>query len=129
MANTILWRGDDNRFEVAAVESIFRTVEGFSSVRLDEPGGALIEAKYSDRGLGERVLVRLSSGSDAISITDASQTSFQVAIIIQQHIDAPLRVVDTDYTFDLNLSECSSVDEFANAVDLARQDSNGSSAD
>ncbi len=59
------WPIDDNRFEVAAVESIFRTIEGFSSVRLDEPGGALIEAKYSNREHGDRVLVRLSRGSNA----------------------------------------------------------------
>lgn len=129
MTNTIIWRFDEGPFELAAIEAVFRNVEGFSGVRLDEPGGALIEAKYADREQGEQVLVRLSKGSDAISITDDSKTSFQVALIMQHHIDAPLRIVDTDYTFDLNLSDYSTFDELSVAIDEARRSSLGSSSD
>lgn len=82
-----------------------RRVEGFSGVRTEEPGGALIEAKFSNSEHGERVLVRLARDSDAISITDNGPASLEVALMVQQNVAEPLRIVDTDFTFDLNLSE------------------------
>ncbi len=123
MANTILWRSDEDRFELTDIEAVFRNTEGFSAIRLDEPGGALIEAKFADLEQGDRVLVRLSRGSDAISITDASKTSLRVALILQHHLDVPLRVVDTDYSFDLDLSEYSTIDELTEAIEVARRGS------
>lgn len=121
MQSIILWREDELDFEPEKIEQICRTDAGFGQVRFDEPGGALIEAIYSSEPRDYSVFVRLSGDRQIISISSVSDTSLQVALLLQQHLQSPLRIMNDSYTFDLKLSDHTSVDELNAAIDAAEQ--------
>ncbi len=122
MQSIILWREDELNFEPEEVEHIFRTQTGFDQVRFNEPGGALIEAQYSiapdDH---DYVLVRLAGSRRMISISRVSDVSLHAALAFQQHLSISLRIMNDDYTFDLKLSDYTSVSELNAAIDAAER--------
>jgi hypothetical protein len=87
-------------------------------VRYNTPIGAPIEADFS-RG-DDFTTVELSQKRDAISISGTSICSLHAALLLQSHLSIPLRIVDTDYSFDLTLSDFSSIDELQSAINHAR---------
>lgn len=118
MHNILLVDPNDRPFDAKAIERVFQSEPGFSDVRYNEPGGAYIEAEYV---LGDyRTIARLSDNCDTISLSGTSDAALQAALILQKNLHTPLRMVDTDYSFDLILSSLSSIEELQAAIDAAR---------
>ena len=120
MGNTLLLRADEKEFNPKTIEHVFRTEAGFGNVRFHEPGGAAIECRYTDPESGDSILVRLSGRLTAISLADTSDIALRAAVLLQARLQIPLRMVDTDYTYDLNLSDHATLDELNAAIDEAR---------
>jgi hypothetical protein len=110
----LLFNPDERPFEVAVIERVFQSEPGFSDVRYDEPGGAYIEAEYV---LGEyRTIARLSGNYSTISLSGTSDAALQAALILQSNLHTPLRMVDTDYSFDLILSDIPDIETLRAAI-------------
>jgi hypothetical protein len=118
MHNILLLNSDNRPFDVAAIERIFQSESGFRDVRFNEPGGAVIEADYIEPE--DSTIVGLSGSRKSISLSGTSDATLRAALILQRRLGTPLRMFDTEYSFDLILSGFSSIEELQAAIDLAR---------
>jgi hypothetical protein len=119
-SNILLWRADEQNLDPIVIEHILRSEPAFDGIRFDEPGGAAIESVFSDASSGYSVFVRLSSELDVISLTSTSDTALRAALILQRSLKTPLRIIDTDYSFDLILSDFADLDELNAAIEKSR---------
>lgn len=115
MNSVLLMNPDDGTFDIKAVAQILELDEAFRDVRFDEPGGAAIEAEYVE--LEGRTIVRLSGSRKSISFSGTSDSAFRAALAVQKHFDRPLRMVDSDYSFDLMVEGLSNIEELRAAIE------------
>ena len=118
MHNLLLFDVNDRQIPLDALDRIFHLVDGFQQVRRNTPTGTPIEANFVHGN--ESTTVRLDSRRETISITGTSDTALRAALILQAYLQDPLRIVDTEYSFDLVLADYSSIEELARAIDRAR---------
>jgi len=118
MTNILLIRIDEMPFDVSAVAHIFSTQSGFRDVRFDEPGGAAVEADY--REPEDWTIISLSGDRGAISLSGTSDAALRAALILQTHLNFPLRIFDTNYSFDLMLQDYSNVEDLRAAIEAAQ---------
>jgi hypothetical protein len=119
MQNTLLFNSDMRPFEVEAIERVFQLEEGFVQVRYSTPIGTPIEADFVEGQ--DSTIVRLSGNRNRISLSGTSDAALRAALILRKHLDTPLRMVDTDYSFDLILRDLMSLEELRSAIDKARR--------
>jgi hypothetical protein len=118
MHNILLFDRNERPISVDALDRIFRSVAGFGQVRYNTPIGTPIEADYAEDD--DSTTVRLDSERETISISGTSDAALQAAWILQLQLQTPLRIVDTDYSFDLVLNDFKSLEELQAAIDSAR---------
>lgn len=118
MHSLLLFDEDGREIPVSALQRIFQSVAGFQEVRYDTPIGTPIEARYIE---GEDfTTVDLDEERKTISIRGTSGAALSAAWILHSYLDLSLRMVDTDYSFDLILSRFSTIEELEAAIDAAR---------
>jgi hypothetical protein len=117
MHSILLFNEDDRPFDSATVGRIFQSEAGFRDVRFSEPGGDMIGAEYFD--FNGSTIVRLTGDRRTISMRGTSDVELHAALIIQRSLGTPLRMVDSDYSFDLTFQGISNVDELRDAMDEA----------
>ncbi|MGD9720778.1 MAG: hypothetical protein AB7O59_13900 [Pirellulales bacterium] len=118
MHSLLLISANDREITVDALRRAFEASAKFTDVRFDTPAGTPIEATYHD---GEDfTTVRLSSTRTAISIRGTSGAALSAAWILKNQLNIPLRMVDTDYSFDLTLVDFKSLEDVQLAIDRAR---------
>jgi hypothetical protein len=117
MHNLLLFKVDEQTISVDALRRIFQSVNGFHNMRVDTPIGTPIKADYDD-GRSSTV-IHLNNKRDAISIRGTADTAVQAAFVLQSNFDTPLRMVDTDYSFDLMLSDFKSIEDLRAAINDA----------
>jgi len=115
MHGLLLFDVTEHPISVVSLERIFESVPGFREVRRNTPIGTPIEADYVDGQ--DFTTVRLMTNSEAVSIDGTSGAALFAAWILQSHLDIPLRMIDTEYSFDLILSDFATVDELQRAMD------------
>jgi hypothetical protein len=118
MQRLLLFNSDDEQFAVRQIQSILESEKRFHSLRFNEPGGALIEAQYSEGQ--DSTIVRLSGNRETISLSGTSDAALQAVLIFQRRLQRPLRLIDTDYTFDLILQEFANIEELRAAIESAQ---------
>lgn len=114
MTNLLLIRTDETPFDVAAVAHILSTQSGFHDVRFDDSIGAVIEARYTEAD--SQSIVSLKEDHETISLSGTSDAALRAALILQTGLKIPLRMFDTNYSFDLVFEGLSTVDELRNAI-------------
>ena len=120
MHSLLLFDVNEGKIPVDALQRIFQSVIGFQRIRHNTPTGTPIEADFID---GEDfTTVELDAQRETISIRGTSGAALNAAWILKSHLDIPLRMVDTEYSFDLVLSGFSNIDELEAAIDKARSD-------
>lgn len=118
MSNLIQFDPTGEPIAADAVLAVFQSEVGFSDIRRNTPTGTQVEADFRD---GEDyTTARLSENGDQISLSDTSDTALQAPLILQAHLKTPLRIIDTEYTFDLTLSDYTTLEELDTAIDKAR---------
>ena len=118
MSNLILFDPTDQPISADAVLAVFQSEVGFSDIRRNTPTGTQVEADFRDGD--DYTTARLSENGDQISLSDTSDTALQAALILQSHLKTPLRIIDSEYTFDLVLSDYATLEELSAAIDKAR---------
>jgi hypothetical protein len=119
MLNILLFGANDLQFDVATIRHIFQSTNGFRNVRFNLPGGRPIEADFGDSD--DATTIGLSGDRETISLRGTSDAALHAALLLQRGIDIPLRIIDTDYSFDLNLSDYSSVADLRAAMTKAER--------
>jgi hypothetical protein len=117
MQSLLLINDDKRLFAVEALQNIFKSVRGFGEIRHNTPVGIPIEADYAEGD--DFTMIELSSERDAISISGTTDAALSAALIIQRHLDIPLRIIDLDYSFDLPLQEFTNVEQLRAAMEQA----------
>jgi hypothetical protein len=117
MHSILLLNTDDRPFDTEAIERILKTEADFSDVRSNTTGAA-IESHFGKSE--EWIIVRLSAKLSRISLSGTTDTTLRAALILQARLDRPLRIVDTDYSFDLILADSGSIEELRAAIDAAQ---------
>ena len=118
MHSLLLFDVNEREIPVDALQRVFQSVTGFQRMRHNTPIGTPIEADYIDGQ--DFTTVCLDAKRETISIRGTSGAAPSTAWILQSHLDIPLRMVDTDYSFDLVLSSFSNIEELQTAIDQAR---------
>lgn len=118
MHSLLLFDVNERKIPVEALERVFQSVAAFRHVRHDTPIGTPIEADFIDGD--DFTTVDLDSERATISIRGTSGAALKAAWTIQGLLDMPLRMVDTDYSFDLVLQEFSNLEELAAAIEKAQ---------
>jgi hypothetical protein len=118
MHSLLLFDENGREIPVSELARVFQSVTGFEDVRYDTPGATPIEADYIE---GEDfTIVDLDEKKETISIRGTSGAALSAAWILHSNLKLSLRMVDTDYSFDLILSRFSSIEELEAAIDAAR---------
>jgi hypothetical protein len=120
MHNLLLFDVNEQEIPVDALQRIFQSVTGFQELRHNTPIGTPIEADYIEGQ--DFTTVGLDSNRETISIRGTSGAALSAAWILQRYLGIPLRMVDTDYSFDLVLSSFSNIEELQAAIDKAWAD-------
>ena len=115
MQSLLLFSADKRPFSVEALQGIFKSVTGFGEIRYNTPVGTPIEADYVDGD--DFTMVELSPERDTISISGTTDAALKAALIVQRHLDVPVRIIDLDYSFDLSLEEFTNIEELRAAID------------
>jgi hypothetical protein len=118
MQSILLFNQDDRPFELEAIQRVFQTEIGFRDIRLNEPGGAIIEADYIEPE--DWTIVGLSGSRKSISLSGTTDAALRAAFTLQRNLGTPLRIIDSDYSFDLVLQNYSTVDELRAAIESAQ---------
>ena len=118
MQSLLLFNPDFRPFDPKVVERAFRSCAEFTNLRFEEPGGAIIECKYTEPD--DWTIVRLSGDATTISLCDTWGAALRAALLIQKSLGIPLRMVNDDYSFDLTFSDIATVEELEAAMDNAR---------
>ena len=77
----MLFNPDFAPFNSNTVERAFRLSNEFTGLRLDEPGGALVECEYIEPD--DRTIIRLSGDATTISIGHTWGAALRAVLIIQ----------------------------------------------
>jgi hypothetical protein len=118
MHNILLFNPDFRPFEFVVIKRIVQSATGFRDVRLNEPGGDVLEAQYAEPD--DWTFVGLSGDRETISLSGTSDAALRAALILQQNIGTPLSMVDTEYSFDLTFYDLSNVEQLRAAIEQAR---------
>ncbi len=118
MHSLLLFDVNERKMSTEALLQVFQSVAGFQRIRFDTPIGTPIGADFVDGD--DFTTVDLDSARETISIRGTSGAALKAAWLIQSNLDVPLRMVDTDYSFDLVLQDFHSCAELSNAIDESR---------
>ncbi len=119
MHSLLLFATDSRAISVESLQRIFRSVSGFGEVRYNPIPSIPIEADFAE-GDGSTI-VDLSDDSTTISIQGTSGAALSAAFILQRHLDMPLRIIDTDYSFDLILQDYARLEDLQAAIRKAQE--------
>lgn len=104
----ILYIGEGVRFDREAVSAALHSVRGTYDHK-ENTLGSLLECRFD--WADDSTIVRLTEDQESISLSGSGDASLKLALELQASVGQPLRLVDSDYSFDLPLSEVSSVED------------------
>ena len=113
----MLFNPDFQPFDPQLVERVSTRLE-FTNRRFDDPGGVLIECDYVE--LDDRTIIHLSGDARSISVDHISGAALRAAMLIRDLLGTTQRMFDDDNSFDLTLSNGSTLEELEAAIDNAQ---------
>lgn len=118
MSNLLLLCPNDQHIDAGTIHALFEADTRFTDLRRNTPTGTLVEADF--RIGDDYTTARLSQNGRRISLSDTSDAALSAALVIQSHLEIAMRIIDTDYTFDLSLSDYATLDALNAAIEEAR---------
>lgn len=110
----ILFINDNEKFDKKKILPILQEISGTKNLKEGNFIGSIIECEYSYED--DFTLVRLSEDLETITISGMGDSSLKIALEIQKRYPTAIRVVDSDYNFELILEELESVSEFRQRI-------------
>jgi hypothetical protein len=118
MTSLLLLCPDDLHIDADTMLALFEDDTRFADIRRNTPTGTLVEADF--RIGDDYTTARLSQNGRRISLSGTTDAALAAALVIQSHSKIALRIIDTDYTYDLNLSDYATLEELNADIDQAR---------
>lgn len=118
MTSLLLLCPDDLHIDADTMLALFEDDTRFADIRRNTPTGSLVEADF--RIGDDYTTARLSQNGRRISLSGTSDAALAAALVIQSHLKIVMRIIDTDYTFDLTLSDYTTLDALNAAIEEAR---------
>jgi len=109
---------EGSRFDRHKVREAMLQSSGFRGLEERDGTGWVLQG-HLDFG-DDSAIVRLVDGEESISISGTGPASLKAAVEIQAGMPIPLRLLDSDYSFDLPISGILKIDELQVAIDRAR---------
>ena len=114
MNNLLLFRHGTEKFDQDAVVAALQSMPGVERLRVDGLGGAAVDCVYVCR-TGETI-IRLKGDMKTISFAGVGDVSLTAAWEFQKKYGSSLRIVDWDYSFDIDLSKVASFEDLQRQV-------------
>ncbi len=105
----LLLSGEDEKFNLSEVADILPKIPQIQNLKQGEFVGSILECELSDRN--DYTMIRLSDDLETISIDGDGDASLKIALEIQKHYPQNLRLIDSNYSFDIELDKIKSVGE------------------
>ena len=109
MKMLLLFIGENKNLDKNNLVEILQEIPGTQDVRKGNFLGSILECDFSYEA--DFTIVRLSNDLKTISISGTGDASLKIALEIQKRYSKAIRVVDSDYSFDLVLEQMVSVSE------------------
>ena len=104
----LVFLGEGLIFNIDKIIEILTNLSGVTEIRRNPGPETIVEVDYYDE-IGTSI-IRLNGEADTISFTWHSDSAVAAALAIQKQYGEPMRMIDMDYSFDIVLSESSTID-------------------
>jgi len=108
MNQLLLYRGEGIKFAPAVVVDALRAIPGVTDIEERQGAGWIIQALLDHQN--DSTIVRLAEDGESISIVGTGAASLKAVVEMLARIGPELRLVDTDYTFDVSLGGVTTMD-------------------
>jgi len=112
--------GKGRTFSLDTLEQVFASDGRFQNIRREDLIGSAIEADFVD--VNDWTLVNVSDKLDVISFSGTTDASLSAALILQECHKGPMRLFDTNYSFDIDIKNFSTIDALRTAMISEQKD-------
>jgi len=112
---------DDGHFSLDCIERAFNADERFLNIQREGIGQSVIEAEFVDGN--DQTTARVRAALNVISLSRAGDAALTVALILRKCCAGAVRLIDTNYSFDIEMKDFATLDELRAAVELGQEDS------
>jgi len=109
MKTLLLFIGENQQFAPNQITSILPEIPGTYNLKSGNFVGSILECEFADQN--DFAIIRLSDDLETISISGAIDAGLKIALEIQKRYPKAIRLIDSDYSFDLVLDQIGSVSE------------------
>lgn len=109
MKTLLLFIGEAEKFNLNEVAEIFPKIPNIQNLKQGDFVGSILECEFSDNN--DYTIIRLSDDLETISIDGDGDASLKIALEIQKHYPQNLRLIDSNYSFDIELDKINSVSQ------------------
>ncbi|WP_017324964.1 hypothetical protein [Synechococcus sp. PCC 7336] len=113
--NLLIFIGEGIQFDLESTVSAIKKIDGVTDLVEREGPGAIFECTYKKNG--DSTILRLSKDLLDISIDRVDELSLSLVLSLQEVIDQPLSVVDTGYSFHINLEGIKSFQDLQSRIE------------
>ncbi len=109
MKTLLLFLSKNEQFYTPEIALILQEIPGTNNLKEGNFVGSILECEFSDEN--DFTLIRLSDDLETITISGMGNASLKISLEIQKRYPKPIRLIDSDYTFDLVLEKIGSMSE------------------
>ncbi|MGL4503805.1 MAG: hypothetical protein ACRCU2_32390 [Planktothrix sp.] len=103
----LLFIGEDEKFNLIQIADILTKIPNIQNLKQGDFVGSILEGEFSEKN--DFTIIRLSDDLETISIDGDGDASLKIALEIQKHYPQNLRLIDSNYSFDIELAKINSV--------------------
>jgi hypothetical protein len=107
MKMLLLFIGEDEKFNLIQVADILTKIPNIQNLKQGDFVGSILEGEFSEKN--DFTIIRLSDDLETISIDGDGDASLKIALELQKHYPKNLRLIDSNYSFDIELAKINSV--------------------
>ncbi|WP_449416309.1 hypothetical protein [Phormidium nigroviride] len=117
MKTLMLFISKNEQFDPQQIALMLQEIPGTNNLKEGNFVGSILECEFSDEN--NFSLIRLSDDLETITISGMGgmgNASLKISLEIQKRYPKPLRLIDSDYTFDLVLEKILSLSELRQKI-------------
>ena len=114
MNNLLIYIGENEKFDVANTIKAIESITYITNSRKGDFIGAVFECEYVVNS--HSTIIRISPEAETIIAGGLTDESLNFALELQSRLSISLHAIDTDYSFDVALSDFDSLSELRTVV-------------
>jgi hypothetical protein len=120
MSRLFLFIGENIKFDKSNTIEVLKSIDGISNAKEGKFIGSVFECEF-DRG-SYHSSIRLKEDLETITIDGLSDESLLVALKVRDGLDHPLSIIDTDYSFHIDLSTVDALQDLKDKINVGHYD-------